>query len=339
MKKTVLLIVLCLLCLPSFALAQQVEIISIQGDVYTRDNENAEWQTPGVGQILNKDTEIMTGDDGKCVIAFDAERKNTVTIEKGSRIKIENIVPGGVFLPKGRVFTLIRNIGQVGQFEVKTPTAVSGARGTGWVTEFENGATSISVFEDNVLVTGLDTNGLAVSELDVQQEYQVQIPAGGAVPEPERVSESERQEWDNNVRSIDQIISDLEQKTMKEGQGAPQPMDAKKDPARGPEDQKRIQDMGGNPPMTPGGFSQYMAGEFGPRHGGGGQPYDYQGDKFFGAFDRRWDSGTGRYVQDHLPSLTEEQHNTIFQPLPPPGGGCVCPACHPDGDPAIYCPH
>lgn len=428
MKKTALFLVLCLLCLPSLAFAQQVEIISIEGNVYTRDHENAEWQTPGVGQILNKDTEIMTGDDGKCVIAFDAARKNTVTIEKGSSIKIENIVPGSVFLPKGRVFTLIRNIGQVGRFEVKTPTAVSGARGTGWVTEFENGATSVSVFEDNVFVAGLAADGHVVSELNIQEEYQVHIPTGGVANEPEQVSETDKREWDSNVKTIELIISDFEQKVMKEGHAVSQPMDGKKDLVRGPEDQKHMQDMvdkmknsgnytddqiqkvqqamsgdahtmspgdmievmqimsemgGLNPEMQsmmremmdrqgelehmspderraamremeerygiegrfhegdhmmPGEFHQYMAGEFGPRPDGGYQ-YDYQGDHFFGGFDYVWDSAIGMYVSDHLPTLTEEQYNTILQQQQQSGFECICPACHPLGDPAIYCPH
>jgi len=430
MKKAGLFIIACLLFLPSTTFAQQVEVILIKGKVHTRSDERSKWQKPEEGQILEKNAEIKTGFSGKCVIAFDREKKNTVTIEKRSRIKIENIVPGSVFLPKGRVFTLIRNIDQVGDFKVKTPTAVTGARGTGWVTEFENGITSVSVFEDNVFVTGLDDDGFAISQIDVKEEYQTHISPGGAYHEPEKVSEAEKHEWNNEIQTVEYFISDHEKKMMRERRGPYQPGSRKGDYVPGPEEQKHMQDMitkmrdsgdyteeqiqrmeqamtGDMYDMSPGAMIEVMQTmdqmnelypdmqammkemierqdelegmspqeieaaihEMEERHGVGygddeyygpghyemsgeflqhmqdeygfqpsDQPYDYGSDTYFGEFDYVWDSATGLYVSDYLPTLTEEQYNTVLEQAQQDGFTCECPFCHPDGSPEINCP-
>jgi len=206
MKKIIGITVLYVFVVTSLAFAQIAQVVDTKGKVRFRENTASKWQKVEVGLRLKGGAEIKTGRNGKCVIAFGRDRKNIITIEKNTKTVIENLKPGKVFLPKGRVFTIIRDLEQIENFEVRTPTAVSGARGTGWMTEFIGGVTNISVFEDNVFVTSLDWEGDPVAEFDIKEEYTVSIPFGGERRDLERVSEHERNEWNDAAETMERFI-------------------------------------------------------------------------------------------------------------------------------------
>lgn len=200
--------------LTSFVSAQEAEIISIEGKVYVRDHSSLKWQKANVGQFLKAEAEVKTVGNGKCVIVFDQNRDSSVTIHSKTNIKIEEVWPGSVFLTNGRVFTLIKNLEKIGDFKIKTPTVVTGARGTGWITDFHDGVTSVSVFEDNVFIAGLDEKGTVVSEVNIQENFQTVISTGGEITEAERVSEIEIQQWQAEANVIEKLREEISEKQM-----------------------------------------------------------------------------------------------------------------------------
>src|SRR5574339_242219 len=145
MKKILTWVLLYLFLASATALAQEAVIIELDGDVQVQFNESSEWEKAAEGQALKRQSRVKTGDDGRAIIAFGEGRSNIINIDKNTNIVIEEVKPGAVFLPSGRVFSIIRELSQIENFEVKTPTAVAGARGTGWITEFSEGQTRIAV--------------------------------------------------------------------------------------------------------------------------------------------------------------------------------------------------
>ena len=196
---------MCFSMLTFLASAQEAQIVSIEGTVYVKENASSKWEKAVKGQFLKADAEIKTANNGKCIVTFNKDRNSSITIRNKTNVKIEEILPGSVFLSKGRVFTLIRNLEKVGDFKVKTPTAITGARGTGWMTEFENGITSVSVFEDNVSVAGLDKNGEILSQTNVGEDFHTSIPPNGELSQIEPVSETGKQEWRAEVNTLEKI--------------------------------------------------------------------------------------------------------------------------------------
>jgi hypothetical protein len=182
-----------LISLPLFA--QTVKVIDIAGKVEVKAGTATSWQKARVNMFLGKEAEIKTDKKSSCTLAFDEELKNILTINENSHIKIENLKPGGVFLPEGRVFSLIENMAKVEQFQIRTPTAIAGARGTGWETGYAGGSTSILCFEDTVHAQGLDENGNVTGETDLASGNGLDVGPGGSLGEPFALRDADYERW------------------------------------------------------------------------------------------------------------------------------------------------
>jgi len=151
MKKIAVFFILALFLLPAHAFAQSTaKIIDVRGEVLVKKEAEAEWQKAKINMLLSKDAEVETKSNSQCTLAFDEEIKNILTLKENSHIKIEEVKPGNIFLQEGRVFSLIENLAKQEKFEIRTPTAIAGARGTGWITDFIGGLTSVWCFKGNI---------------------------------------------------------------------------------------------------------------------------------------------------------------------------------------------
>jgi hypothetical protein len=121
--------VVSLVSFPAFS--QIAKIVDIEGEVSTRKDENVSWQKAKPGMYLADEAEIKTGLDSECTITFDEELDNMMTIKGDSHIKMEDVKGGKVYLPQGRVFSIIDDLAKLQDFQVRTPTAIAGVKGTG----------------------------------------------------------------------------------------------------------------------------------------------------------------------------------------------------------------
>jgi len=117
--------------------------------------------------------------------------------------------PGRIFLKEGRVFSIIKGVATQGSFQVRTPTSVSGARGTAWLTHFGTGRTEVSVFEDNVFVSGIDAAGNVTDEIDVATGQGVSVAADGLLGEIFVVSVEEINEWREEKQELQALRKEL----------------------------------------------------------------------------------------------------------------------------------
>jgi len=194
-RLSLLLVALCFLIVPALAFAQTAQVIDVTGDVQVKVSAQDTWQNARTGMMLGKDAEIKTGVASICTLAFDAGRKNVLTLKQNSQIKLENIKPGTIYLPQGRVFTVINALSKSEKFQIRTPTAIAGARGTGWGTESQGDSSHVSCFEDTVFVQGLDQQGNPTGEQDLAEGSGMDIMEGGRLSEMTPLSDTERSEW------------------------------------------------------------------------------------------------------------------------------------------------
>src|SRR5262245_30520295 len=87
--------------------AAQAVIVEIKGKAYFRTDPKKEWQEAKVGQKVSASEELKTPSLSSCSLAFDDDKENIVTVKENTTIKVESVVPGQVFLPEGRIFTLL----------------------------------------------------------------------------------------------------------------------------------------------------------------------------------------------------------------------------------------
>lgn len=194
----------------SCAFAQSVKIVELNGDVTVKKNVSADWEKAKVDARLDTQAEIKTGSSAKCILAFDDMAQNVIQVKENSQLKIESVLPGSVFLPQGRVFVLIDNLPQAQEFQVRTPTAIAGARGTGWLTSFGNNNTLIICFDDMVSVQGFDQQGNPVDQRELTANLGVNIGLDGKLglffqPTPGNLSE-----WNDFRGDIEDARASLE---------------------------------------------------------------------------------------------------------------------------------
>jgi len=154
MKKLFLFLFLIqfLFCAQSFG--QIAKIIDTQGKVLVKEGFDIPWKDAKINMLLEKTAEIKTADSSECIIAFDEELENIMAIKSDSHIKLEDISPVKVFLPQGRVFSLIDDIVKIQDFQVRTPVAVAGVRGTGKSVEHKGNKTIVKCFKGKVNIKG-----------------------------------------------------------------------------------------------------------------------------------------------------------------------------------------
>ncbi|MFH0877572.1 MAG: FecR family protein [Candidatus Omnitrophota bacterium] len=159
--------------------AQSAKIIDVRGKTLVKKTASDSWERAKINMLLGNEAEVKTQERCQCVLAFDEEQKNLLTIKENSHIKIESVRPGNVSLSEGRVFSLISNLAKLEKFEIRTPVAIAGARGTAWGTAHGSGATNIEVFDDVVSVQGLDGQGQSTGEKDVPGGFGMEVGQGG----------------------------------------------------------------------------------------------------------------------------------------------------------------
>ena len=219
MKKYFLILAL-LLVFPACVFAQTAKIIDFKGEVMVKKNAVSDWQDAKKNLTLDKAAQVQTKAGAECTLAFDEDLKNIVTVKENSQIRIDSLKPGVVNLSQGRVFTLIKNLKQVEKFQIKTPTAVAGARATGWETGHVNGDSSVSCFEDTVYVQGLDANGNITDEEDLDSGFGLEVGAGGRLGDTFELGDDARAEWNdftNNVGNLGGDVADQEDGTGERG--------------------------------------------------------------------------------------------------------------------------
>lgn len=211
MRKWFVFFMIQMLITPS-AFSQVAKIVDMHGNVQvrlqTQQTSPEPWRRPRLDMYLNEDAEIKTGKNSDCTIAFDEDLENVLTIKENSSVTIKSISPGEVYLPKGRVFSLIEDLAKIQAFQVRTPTAIAGVRGTGDSVETDNQNTTVKCFEG---VTGVEGTGSGSpgEEKELSGGSGVTIGSDGSMGAPFELGDEDYNEWDDYRYYIDGLREDL----------------------------------------------------------------------------------------------------------------------------------
>jgi hypothetical protein len=152
MKRLFIFLFMFCFLFTGLAFGQTAKIIKLEGSVEMKIGEADDWQAATIGTYLKKQAEIKTGKDSSCTLAFNKELDNLITIDQNSQLRLDELKPGELFLPEGRVFSIIDNLADLGEFKIKTPIAVAGVRGTGDSVESGKDGTTVKCFQGRVYV-------------------------------------------------------------------------------------------------------------------------------------------------------------------------------------------
>ncbi|MFH1538750.1 MAG: FecR family protein [bacterium] len=127
-------------------------LMNVEGDVQVQEEEGAKWRDARDGVRLSDGSSIKTGDDGQAVIAWGLG--NVVRVYPLSKVSVEELVSepdtsdssSDLSLGHGRVMAQVGKLtSKNSSFNIKTPTAVAGVRGTAFDLDMPEGSDELSV--------------------------------------------------------------------------------------------------------------------------------------------------------------------------------------------------
>ncbi|KPK38727.1 MAG: hypothetical protein AMJ78_09590 [Omnitrophica WOR_2 bacterium SM23_29] len=186
---------------PDFVSAQsssrEAEVILVKGEVKVQKACKAEWLDSKAGMRLSEGDTVKTGKASMLEIAFDLERKNVVRLYENTTAILRGRWLREIGLPQGRVRFLIRRLRSDSSFEVRTPTAVAGVRGSGGEVESEEKRDEIKAFEDEIFVQSFDEQGNLIQEITITEGWETVIERFQAPGELMELTDADRSDWDS----------------------------------------------------------------------------------------------------------------------------------------------
>jgi hypothetical protein len=210
-------------------LDQTNKVFVVKGDVKVKKaGENAEWQKVDSSTVLEKGDVIQTAGESSVDIVIGSQTDKSVKIEENSRTEFEGINPAHLNLSQGKIMVRLKKLEPRSSFTVKTPTAMCGARGTGWSEQATPAQTKICVFENDVFVKKLDASGRPEFGKHITNEgTQRIVEKDKPVSQPEKIGELDKVDWkywDKNVTFLREgkiLVNDFSRKENFNNLGGP----------------------------------------------------------------------------------------------------------------------
>lgn len=197
MKRFIILFAITGLVILAYSVSALAEdgafkIVAKSGKVLVKTAATKEWVEAAKDQTLAKSDLVKTEADSTVVLEL--PDKSSVTLKPKTEITIEELVwtnaakKVGINMSIGELRTIVQKVDTPSEFVVKTPTAISGARGTVFYVMFDGTNTRIFVTEGSVDFSNANGENTVVVITDMSA-----IASGdGSVSTPRELTGEER---------------------------------------------------------------------------------------------------------------------------------------------------
>jgi len=144
--------------------AQEASILFMEGEVTLNHQGAAGWIDAEVDMILSKGDNLKTGPESWAEIGFGKDFVNVVRVRENTLLELIDLGPVRLGLLKGEVRSLVESLDADTAFEIAAPTAICGARATGWDTNTDGKQVIVDAYEDEVYFYAVDKDGNPVME-------------------------------------------------------------------------------------------------------------------------------------------------------------------------------
>lgn len=183
--------------LPAKELEREAKVIFAKGDANVLKAGKTEWTTAKEGMLLSDGDTVKTGKGSSVELSFDKENKNIIRLEENSTAILRGKMLKQIELPQGRIRSLVKNLRKESSFEIKTPTIVAGARGSGWDVDSSEKRDNVKAFEDEIFVQSYDQQGKLIKEIYVREGWEVAIDRFQAPGELMELTGNDRNDWNS----------------------------------------------------------------------------------------------------------------------------------------------
>jgi len=139
--------------------AEEAAILFLEGSVKVKSLKTNRWANAVANMVLSRGDKLKTGTNSWAEIGFGKDFVNIVRVKENTLVELIDLGPIKIGLLKGEVRSLVESLSRDTTFEVRTPTAVCGARGTGWDTNTDGKKVIVDAYEDEVYFYSLSKEG------------------------------------------------------------------------------------------------------------------------------------------------------------------------------------
>ena len=173
------------------------KVLLVQGDVKVQKAGKTAWDAAKPGLVLADGDTIKTSKSSAIEVSFDKDNKNLVRLEENSTAILRGKGLNRIELPEGRIRSLVKNLKKESSFDIKTPTVVAGARGSGWDVIASDRRDNVKAFEDEIFVQSYDQQGKLIKEIFVREGWEVLIDRFQSPGELVELSDRDRNDWNS----------------------------------------------------------------------------------------------------------------------------------------------
>ena len=181
-----------------------VRIIFVKGNPKIMREAKGQWEDCKSDTLVNNGDRIKTLESEEVEISFLRNNDNILRIEENSDVFVRKSEgPYSIELLNGQTMALISSLPKGSAFEIRTPTGISGARGTGWGAG-TNGASSLfSSFMNYIYVSGIDKNGKPTGKtIDLKGGWKTALAKFGLPSKPEKLTAAEMERWNKWLEAL-----------------------------------------------------------------------------------------------------------------------------------------
>lgn len=167
-----------LLAVAGIAAARAAEIVYLEGNVQVQSAADKEWRKAEKGMTVNVGDSVRTARHSKVDIALDAEKKNTIRLDEKTLGVLNSVTADTIDrldLARGRVYSNMEGIKSGMSFEVNTPSAVAGVRGSRYMVYSERDSDEVSAYQDTVYLRTYDADNNLLAETMLPEGFKTFI--------------------------------------------------------------------------------------------------------------------------------------------------------------------
>ena len=179
--KKFLMMTLCAVLLSGLAflgVVRAAEMILVEGSVQVQSPVDKEWKNAEKGMQVQIGDSVRTARHSRAEIALDTDKKNTVRVEEKTLVVLNSATAGTVDrldLTRGRVYANLEGIKEGLGFEVNTPSAVAGVRGSSYMVYVERDGDEVAAYKDTVYLRAFDQEKNQIGETMLPEGFKTII--------------------------------------------------------------------------------------------------------------------------------------------------------------------
>ena len=181
-----------------------VRVIFVKGDPKIMKEAKGQWEDCRLDTVIDNGDRIKTVQAEEVEVSFLKNNGNILRIQENSDVFVrKGEVPYSIELLNGQTMALISSLPKGSTFEIRTPTGISGARGTGWGAGTDGVSSLFSSFMNNIYVSGMDKNGKPTGKaIDLKSGWKAAVAKFGFPSKPEKLTAAEMERWNKWLEAL-----------------------------------------------------------------------------------------------------------------------------------------